>query len=102
MSERPPEHEQSGDDAYLEQVMAEAEAAWANIPDTAARMIASQFHVGQASALYFLASCGAIDIERLRDEYTTIYADPHTPEAGKRKLDHLGTYLLEHGNRAGS
>jgi hypothetical protein len=79
--------------------MAEAEAAWTNVPDAAARMIASQFHGGQASALYSLASCGAIDMERLRDEYTTIYSDPNTPEADKRKLDHLGTYLLEHGGR---
>jgi hypothetical protein len=100
-NERPPavEHEVHTDDAYLEWAMTNAEVSWKNIPDVAARMIASQFHGGQSSALYALASSGAIDLERLRDEYTIVYVDPQTPEDDKRKLDHLGMYVLEHGGR---
>jgi hypothetical protein len=62
-------------------------------------MIASQFHSGQASALYSLASCGAIDLERLHAEYFVIHSTPEMPGADKRKLDHLGIYFLEHGDR---
>ena len=100
-NQRPPtvEYEIHTDDAYLEWAMTNAEVSWMNVPDPAARMIASQFQGGQSSALYALASSGAIDMERLRDEYTVIYADPHTAEDDKRKLDHLGTYVLEQGNR---
>jgi hypothetical protein len=100
MSEQHPSSEPLSDDAYLEQVMAEAEENWTNIPDAAARIIASQFHGGQASALYSLASSGAIDMQRLAWEFTVIYADSNTPEADKRKLDHLGMYLLDRGGWA--
>jgi hypothetical protein len=99
MGEQYPSPELSPDDAYLERVMEEAEANDTVITPTAARMIASQFHGGQASALYSLASCGAIDLERLHTEYFLMYGDPQTPEADKRKLDHLGIYFLEHGDR---
>ena len=86
MGEQYPSPELSPEDAYLERVLDEAEQTDKTIPHTAARMIASQFHGGQASALYSLASCGAIDLERLHTEYFIIYADPETPEADKRKL----------------
>jgi len=100
-NERPPavEHEIHTDDAYLEWAMTDAEVSWRNIPDVAARMIASQFHGGQSSALFALASSGAIDLEGIRYEYTVIYAHPGTPEDDKRKLDHLGMYVVENGNR---
>jgi hypothetical protein len=100
-NERPPavEHEIHTDDAYLEWAMTDAELAWKNIPDDAARMIASQYHGGQTSAFYALASSGAINLERLRQEYIRIYTDPHTAQDDRRKLDHLGTYVLAHGNR---
>lgn len=98
MGEQLPEP-QSGDDAYLEQAMADAERTWTNVPDQAARMIASQFHGGQSSALYSLTSCGAIDKERLRAELLPMYADTHISEDDKHKLDHLGTWIIEHEDR---
>jgi hypothetical protein len=99
--ERPPvvEHEIHTDDAYLEWAMTNAEISWKSVDHIAARMIASQFHGGQASALYCLASTGAIDLERLRNEYIAIHADPNICEDDKRKLDHLGSYVLDHGIR---
>ena len=79
--------------------MAEADATDTPIPDAAARMIASQYHGGQATALYSLASCGAIDLRGLHAEYVPLYADPNTQLEDLEKLDHLGLYFMEHGDR---
>jgi hypothetical protein len=46
-----------------------------------------------------LASSGAIDLEPLVDEYCGVYLDPEATEADKRKLRHLGRYVLEHWKR---
>jgi hypothetical protein len=99
MSEVEPPSELSPDDAFLEAALAEAERTGSTIQNVAARMIASQFHGGQASALYSLASSGAIDLEPLVDEYCEVYLGEDTTEADKQKLHHLGRYVLEYGNR---
>lgn len=77
--------------------MYQAEVEQRNIDDETARRIASQLHGGQASAMYSLASCGAIDYESIRGELVAGYgqADPLT----RRMWDHVGTYALEHDGR---
>jgi hypothetical protein len=69
------------------------------ITDGQARTIASDWHGGQASALYALASSGAIpDVEAVRREIST---DLATVDVGKerRPLLALDTYVREAGQR---
>lgn len=76
------------------------------ISDSAARVIAGWWHGGQASAFYSFASCGAIDRERITDEYVMAYADEGLSPFDRVALDYFGTYLLhaegidDAGNRA--
>jgi hypothetical protein len=76
----------------------EARAEDGEIADDIARRIASQLHGGQATALYSLASTGAIDPERLRDELLAAY-ELHPPEQIRDWIDCLGTYALHAGER---
>lgn len=91
--------ERSNDDAYIEQAIREAEQEQRIVNDTTARMIASQHHGGQWSAMYSFSSCGAISLDALRDELAMSYAEHVTDEPERTKLDHLILYLLEHGDR---
>jgi hypothetical protein len=75
----------------------ECQAAWAEgreISDACARMIASQWHGGQASLGYSFASTGAIPAETsgLWRELFTDYGRLRT--ADKLAADALGTYLI--------
>ena len=72
--EREPRHRQS-DEELINQALSAAIEGHEVIPDAAARMIASQLHGGQTSALYSLASSGAIDGERLAHELGAIFFD---------------------------
>lgn len=95
MSEHQPE--QSGDIAKIWQSIAEAEAAERNIDDATARRVASQLHSGQTSAMYSLASTGAVNYGRLRMEIISEYETADTDT--RRLYDHIGTYALEHAGR---
>lgn len=92
---------ESNDDRFIREAMeaTEATAMYAVIPDAAARMIASQYHGGQTSALYSLTSAGAIDTDSLRREITSFYVDESMTVGDLRKLDHLAFWIMAHGNR---
>ncbi|MBT8161445.1 MULTISPECIES: hypothetical protein [Arthrobacter] len=70
MSERlnQPEQPRLTDDDLIDQAIQRARERESVIDDAAARVIAAQLHGGQASALYSLASSGAIDREGLEVE----------------------------------
>lgn len=81
-----------------QKVTAECEAAQAEgreISDACARVIASQWHSGQASAGYSFVSTGAFDHpdilwrELFSDEYRNMSQDD------RLAADMLGTYLLD-------
>lgn len=97
MSELGPE--QSRDDTYIAEACRLAEEAQGIISDTAARMIASQFHGGQASAMYSLASTGAINMGGLKPELTQTYVENTDFPDEASKLEYLAIYLLHHGDR---
>jgi hypothetical protein len=100
MSEQyPPSEYESTDDRIIGRALAEAEANNAVIPHEIARMIGSQFHGGQGSPLYSFVSTGAIDLEPLLNEYCETYLHEDTTEADRRKLRHLGRYVLQHWRR---
>lgn len=70
------------------------------IDDRTARIIASQEHGGQTSALYSLASAGAIDMERLSSELMASFMEAFgKDDARAAALDALGFYCIEHGDR---
>jgi len=95
--EQPHNQQESGDLARIAQGIAAAELADRNIDDATARLIASQLHGGQSSALYSLASCGAVDYRDLRIELLADY--DRSPDDVRRMIDHLGTYVIEHDGR---
>jgi hypothetical protein len=68
------------------------------ITDSQARRIAAEWHGGQASALYALASSGAVDADAVRNE---ISRDIVTLEVGvaRRDLLALDTYVRHAGER---
>lgn len=63
-----------------------------NIDDRTARYIASQLHEGQASALYALASSGAI-LDEVHDELTRDYNQQ--PEVVQNWINWLGVYCMD-------
>lgn len=74
-----------------------ADAEGREIDDLTARVIASQWHGGQASALYAFASSGAITHADVWGEVAGDYASASAFD--RRALDCLGTYLLHAGQR---
>ena len=78
--------------------------AWAQEKDRAvnhatARVIASQLHEGQDSALYSFASSGAIDKARLGPELAGTYIQDDTPDEVKTWVEQLGLYLEQYEDR---
>ncbi|SDM98584.1 hypothetical protein SAMN04488074_1312 [Lentzea albidocapillata subsp. violacea] len=68
------------------------------ISDGLARRIASDWHGGMSSALYSLASSGAVDLDRARDE---ISCELQSLDAGeiRRELLALDKYVRTAGER---
>lgn len=56
------------DDDYLREAIERANKGGLQITDAVARVIASQLHEGQATALYSLASTGAVDYDSVHFE----------------------------------
>ena len=90
--------ELSNDELVIAAGIWEARAEDREIADDIARRIAAQLHSGQATALYSLASTGAIDSGRLRRELIEAY-ELHPPEQVRDWIDYLGTYALHAGDR---
>jgi DNA-binding PadR family transcriptional regulator len=68
------------------------------ISDGQARRIASEWHGGMSSALYALTSCGAIDLDRARDEITRELLKLEVGEV-RRELLALDKYVRTAGER---
>lgn len=64
-----------------------------------ARVIASQLHEGQASALYSFSSTGAIDKARLGPELAGTYVQADTPDEVKTWVEQFGRYLDQYDDR---
>lgn len=78
--------------------------AWAaekerQINHATARVIASQLHEGQGSALYSFASSGAIDKQRLGPELAGTYIQEDTPDEVKTWIESFGRYLEQYEDR---
>jgi hypothetical protein len=74
-----------------------ARAEDGKIADDTARRIATHLHGGQASALYSLASTGAIDYEQIRQELEAAQGE-HSDHV-REWIDCLGNYVLGAGAR---
>lgn len=68
------------------------------INDGQARRIASDWHAGMSSALYSLASSGAIDLDRVRDEISRELWQLDVGEV-RRELLALDKYVRTVGTR---
>ena len=69
------------------------------ITDQAVRLIAGLIHGGQATAMYSLASCGAINMHGLEREVVLDYNDPSTVEPQISWLAAIAGYAGAHGDR---
>lgn len=78
----------------LEQAMAEQRV----ITDEVARRIAAQLHTGQTSAMYSLASCGAVDYDRLSAEMRQETATEQDPRI-RGMYSFLGLYAEANAGR---
>lgn len=90
---------QPSDDLLIDRGLDEAERYDRVIDDATARRASAQLHEGQASALYSLASCGAIDYEALDAEISRGREAPEVDERMKRLYRHLGSYAFHHAGR---
>jgi hypothetical protein len=93
--EGPETYDQQGrpDAARIDLGIESAKAEDREIDDGTARRIASQFHSGQSSALYSLASSGTIDQEHVYRELGTEYEQQRDPRV-QEWINWLGTYCL--------
>lgn len=98
MSELPPEREHDGD-KLIRLSIEEARREGEPITDQAARLIAGELHGGQATAMYSLASCGAIQLSPLLREVVLDWEDPNIDEAVKPWLRAISEYGAHHGDR---
>lgn len=90
---------ESPDDLAVHRAMKQAELEDRNVDDASARRIAAQLHTGQDSAMYSLASSGAVDQEALAAEVHREYWKPDTDERMKRMYNHISTYAIQHAGR---
>ncbi|MFJ6416519.1 antirestriction protein ArdA [Paeniglutamicibacter sp. NPDC091659] len=82
------------DDHLVALAIIEAIAEEREITDAAARVMASQLHGGQWTALYELASTGSIDEERLPHEFVELYNEETASIQVKDMVNLLGTYCI--------
>ena len=92
----PYEAHESHDERVIREGIEAALAENREIDDRTARYIASQLHEGQGSALYSLASTGAIS-EEVHDELTRNF--DQQSEQAKWWINWLGTYCLNRENK---
>ncbi len=103
MSERSPaDHTE---EQLVAHEIAEAQEEGRAISDAAARMIAHWARGLRGSALRTFEETGAIDRDRIADEYVRVYGEDSLSDFERLTLDTFGTYLLhaegidEAGNR---
>lgn len=88
------------DDDIITQAVADASNYDAIISHAVARMIASQWHSGQRSALYSFASCGAIAGPALESAITN-EMNAADKESDIEALRALWSYVQVHGPKRG-
>lgn len=69
------------------------------IRDGIARIVASQLHTGQDSAMYSFASTGAIDEELLIGEISLELEHGRLEDEERDHVRFLGLYVLKYGDR---
>lgn len=89
-----PEEELTGDVRQIKLGIDVARAEDRDIDPGTARRIASQLHGGQNTALYSLASCGAIDPDRLSAELVELDIADDTPPQVRGWLSMLSSYAM--------
>lgn len=99
MSEHSPTPDRRySDDELIEMSLVSSEDMESTIEAATARMIASQFHAGQSSDLYSLASTGYIS-DDLLDEIARAYNEFKDQPAEQRKIAALSVYVAERKSR---
>lgn len=86
------------DDELIDMSLTSFEDIESSIDDATARMIASQFHGGQSSDLYSLASTGHIG-GGLLDEINRTFEEFKDQPAEQRKIAALAVYIAERKSR---
>jgi antirestriction protein len=96
MEQQPPDQpeERMTDALHIELGIDLAKLEGRDIDDATARRIASLLHGGQDSALYSLASAGAIDEERLQAELGAVEADENIDPPARAWVGLLGAYAI--------
>lgn len=91
-----PEQRRLTDDDHIREAIKKAHENFGEthiISDAAARMIASQLHGGQASALYSFTSTGAVSMEVIEEVDREIRDESHSDEV-REWADELQQYLI--------
>jgi len=94
MTEHLPQPDRLTDDELIDQHLDRVEAEEIPLSDAAVRMIASQIHEGQSSAMYSFVSTGIVT-DRMKDELQRdIEAAQTAADQGQlRRLTHLARYV---------
>lgn len=94
----PTRNELGSDEAAIQYAVDAAETERRLIDDACARRIAGQFHSGQASSLYSLASTGAIKAPDLVTEILEQFIAAET-DTERGWVEHLASYVAYAGPR---
>lgn len=81
------------DDALVDYYLEQANTEETGIDSACARVIASQLHDGQASALHDFVTTGIVDYERISRELEATLQDPEIDEHAQDRIAVLVTYL---------
>jgi hypothetical protein len=100
VSEHEPRPRRLTDEQLIEQELELAAIEKRTITDAAARVIASQLHGGETSALYSLSSAGAIDEDGLAHELAHLKNDRDMPVEVGRWLEALESYAMHRESTA--
>lgn len=90
---------QTDDDRINQGIADWRERCEGTITDTTARVIASQHHGGQSSALYSFSSTGRIDIDGMSAELMQSAREYEEDTEVTTHLEALASYVLHHGER---
>lgn len=92
-------HTPGSDDYLIDCGIEEADQDERLLDDATVRRAAAQLHGGQFSAMYSLASCGAVDHERLEGELRRDAELFKDDERMQRICQHLGSYIEVNAGR---
>jgi len=90
---------ESNEQRFIRLSLERAQAIDQPLSDGAARIIAGQLHGGQITAMYSLASCGAIDQNGLSREIAIDVTNLDTPDELIPWYEHVWRYAEAHSDR---